>query len=130
MSYVRRGTTKHVMNVRSGPPPTPKPNKMHRNVDTSVRCTEIADIGLRSARARPGGGAGRRAIDKIQCSPLLSASSLRRCSRARIAWWCQLGLVCKHDHVRPTLLVCKHVRPVLWLRLLSITQHHRLACGV
>ena len=58
MSYVRRGTTKHVMNVRSGPPPTPKPNKMHRNVDTSVRCTEIADIGLRSARARPGGGAG------------------------------------------------------------------------
>ena len=57
MSYVRRGTTKHVMNVRSGPPPTPKPNKMHRNVDTSVRCTEIADIGLRSARARPGGGA-------------------------------------------------------------------------
>jgi len=58
MTYVRRGTTKHVMNVRSGPPPTPKPNKMHRNVDTSVRCTEIADIGLRSARARPGGGAG------------------------------------------------------------------------
>lgn len=58
MTYVRRGTTKHVMNVRSGPPPTPKPNKMHRNVDTSVRCTEIADIGLCSARARPGGGAG------------------------------------------------------------------------
>lgn len=50
MSYVRRGTTKHVMNVRSGPPPTPKPNKMHRNVDTSVRCTEIADIGLRSTQ--------------------------------------------------------------------------------
>ena len=55
MSYLRRDATKPVMNVHLRPAPMPKTSTMHRNVDTSVRYT---GIGLRSARARPGGGGG------------------------------------------------------------------------
>ena len=56
VTYLRRDKTKPVMNVHLRAAPMPKMSTMHRNVDTSVRYT---GIGLRSARARPGGAAGR-----------------------------------------------------------------------
>ena len=55
MSYLRRHATQPVMNVHWRAAPMPKTSTMHRNVDTSVRYT---GIGLRSARARPGGRRG------------------------------------------------------------------------
>ena len=76
MSYPRRDKTKTVVNVHLRADPMPKTSTVHRNVDTSVRYT---GIGLRSARARPGGRRGRpggymRAAREPQAAPSARAS--------------------------------------------------------
>ena len=80
VTYLRRDKTKPVMNVHLRAAPMPKMSTMHRNVDTSVRYT---GIGLRSARARPGGRRGRpggymRTAREPQAAPSARASRGRR----------------------------------------------------
>lgn len=79
MTYLRRDKTKPVMNVHLRAAPMPKMSTMHRNVDTSVRYT---GIGLRSARARPGGRRGAPG-EHIRTTRATNADPPARASRGR-----------------------------------------------
>ena len=92
MSYLRRDATKPVMNVHLRPAQMPKPSTLHRN-------SRYTGIGLRSARARPGGGGGAPEAEAlpviveitdstIAVTDLLTFSSFVAVESYGFAWEC------------------------------------------